>query len=119
MCLTELLSSDLSNCPVRFEIIEQVVLARNRAQHGSSIHTFHVNHDPKTLEKHPEPHFAESQYRILSDAPGFTGTWFGPQIEVTEENLTAAIDEVENLAEWISQHDGKLYERRFRAPNQR
>ena len=53
-----------------------------------------VAHDPKTLEKFPEPHFAEKHYRIPSNAPGFTGTWFGPQIEVTEENLTAAIDEV-------------------------
>ena len=42
--ITEDFGVDYSNCPVKFEIIEQLVLARNRTQHEEDITSNYVKH---------------------------------------------------------------------------
>jgi hypothetical protein len=105
--LGEILATDWADCPVRFDIIEQVVLARNRAQHGGSLSSLRVQHDSKTLRKHPQPFFAnEDELSLWSEAGGDPDAFFtAPNLKVTRDNLFAAIAEIEKLADWI---DGRL-----------
>jgi hypothetical protein len=66
--LGEILQTDWTDCPVDFGIIEQVVLARNRAQHGSDLTSLRVAHDLDTLKKYPRPFFAsEEEMRTWTD----------------------------------------------------
>src|SRR5437588_360489 len=53
--LGEILDTDWRDCPADLALIEQVALARNRGQHGSSLLSLDVTHDAKTLTKHPRP----------------------------------------------------------------
>lgn len=100
--LGKILDTDWSDCPANLAIIEQVVLARNRGQHGMELMTFDVKHDGKTLGKYPAPFFATSAE--IRDWPQEVDPlpWlFGPRLEVTRENLFQAIAEVEKLADYI------------------
>ncbi|RWF91518.1 MAG: hypothetical protein EOQ45_25495 [Mesorhizobium sp.] len=96
--------TDWTNCPVRFDVIEQIVLARNRAQHGEHLSILSARHDPKTLTKHRNLIFAsEGELTMWVDEGADPDTWLAPRLEVTEENLGAAITEVEKLADWIEE----------------
>ncbi|RAI01430.1 hypothetical protein DLJ53_08310 [Acuticoccus sediminis] len=89
---------------MRFDVIEQIVLARNRAQPGEHLSTLGARHDPKTLTRHRDLIFAsEGELRMWVDDGADPDTLLAPRLEITEENLGAAITEVEKLADWIEE----------------
>lgn len=101
-CLGEILKTDWSDCPVQFNVIEQVVHARNRGQHGDDITSVDIAHDLNMLAKHPQPFFAsELETKVWNEHGGGGSSIFAPKIEITRENLFAAIAEIEQLADWI------------------
>jgi len=109
--LGHILDTDWSDCPADFTIIEQVILARNRSQHGDDLRSIQVLHDEKTLVKHPRPFFVnererESWMKGEGDAPS---SLMMPSLEVTRESLFAAIEHVERLADWIDGRMDKAY----------
>ena len=109
--LGHILNTDWTDCPARFDIIEQVVLARNRGQHGGSLTSFHVSHECKTLRKHPRPFFvSEGELKAWDDYGGNANSLFAPTIEVTREKLFSAIQETETLADWIEGRMDKAWE---------
>jgi hypothetical protein len=110
--LGEILDTDWTDCPVRFDIIEQVVLARNRAQHGNHLSSLLVQHDKKTLQKHPEPFFAnEDELSLWKEAGGDPDAVFtAPSLKITRENLFSAVVEIEHLADWIEGRLEKAWE---------
>ena len=98
-----ILDTDWSDCPADLKIIEQVVLARNRGQHGDDLMSFRASHDQHTLNKHPRPFFVNERERdswIENDGTA-TSSFLMPNVEVTREALFAAIEHVEKLADWI------------------
>ena len=75
--LSQILDTDWADCPVRFDVIEQVVLARNRAQHGGDLTSFHVSHDENGLSRHPRPFFAsELEIEAWDQRGGDTNSLF-------------------------------------------
>lgn len=108
--LGEILGTDWSDCPVDFGVLEQVVLARNRAQHGTDLTSLRVTHDTKTLGKFPRPFFANSA-EIDAHEPR-DGSWayiFNPAVEVRRDTLFAAIGEAEALADWIDAQEDRVW----------
>jgi hypothetical protein len=101
--LGPILDTDWSDCPADLKIIEQVVLARNRGQHGGDLTSFHVSHDQHTLDKHPRPFFMNEDEREswMADDGTAASSLLMPSVEVTREGLFAAIEQVEKLADWI------------------
>jgi hypothetical protein len=111
--LGELLETEWTNCPVRFDVIEQIVLARNRAQHGEHLSMLAARHDPKTLTKHRGLIFAsEGELRMWVENGAAPDTLLAPRLEITQENLGAAITEVEKLADWIEARIPDVWARR-------
>ena len=54
------------NCPAKLELLEQVILARNAAQHLDKITDLIPEHRRNDLDKHPRPFFmTESESRFL------------------------------------------------------
>jgi hypothetical protein len=114
--LGHILDTDWSDCPVRLDVIEQVVLARNRGQHGTDLTSLEVRHDNGTLTKHPKPVFAsEAEWQTWQEAGGNPDSFFAPALQVTQERLLLAIDEVEKLADWVDGRLPKAYEWRAKA----
>lgn len=97
-------------------MIEQIILARNRGQHGETVHDFGVTHDHSTMKKYPNPFFAnEEELQSLSEWKDEGSTFLLPAIEITREKLFSALDEVEKLAEYIETRLDKAYEWRMHA----
>lgn len=104
--LSEIMGDEFETCRVRFDVIEQVVLARNDIAHNSDFLSFRTRHNKKTIQKHPNPFFVEAANEVDPDpAP-----WRFLRIEVRREQLMAAVDEVEAFADCIQQRDHVLVE---------
>jgi len=104
--LEHVTGNEFVTCQVRFDVIEQVVLARNDFSHNDNFLSMQTRHNAKTLEKHRNPFFV---------APPVSGDempaeWRFMEIEVSRENLMAAIDEVEKLADWVQSKDRTISE---------
>ena len=109
--LGEIFQTDWGDCLVRFDVIEQIVLARNRGQHGSDLVLLKVRHDSRTLKKYPRPFFAnEDELKVWVDTgEDIDATFATPSIEITRENLFAAVAEAELLADWIEERLDKAW----------
>ncbi len=108
--LEHIMGDAYATCPVRFDLIEQVVLARNDIAHSSDFVSFNARHNRKTLEKHPNPFFVDEDSRV---EPGALA-WNALKIEVSREKLMAAVDEVEKLADWVQENNAVVWEWRRR-----
>lgn len=98
----EILDTDWSDAGIDFAIMEQIILARNRGQHGSTLTMLEPVHDAKTLRKHPQPFFAdEREWRDWEEQGGPADSFLNPNLQITREKLFAAIGEVEKLSDWI------------------
>ena len=107
--LGEILDTDWSDCPANMAVIEQIVLARNRGQHGGDITTFEVTHDAHILKKHPVPFFASSE--DLQEWPpgaGSLASLIKPKIAVSRTQLFEAIEEVEKLVDYVEGRSHKI-----------
>ena len=56
-----------SVCPADLDVIEQIILAKNRDQHPEQITTMRVKHGTADLKKHPRPVFMSESDRDLLD----------------------------------------------------
>ena len=100
--LGEIFVTDWSSDGIDFALIEQIVLARNRGQHGTSLVMMSVTHDEHTLRKHPQPLFAsELDLQLLKESDDPANSFLMLSVEITRATLFAAASEVERLAEWI------------------
>ena len=118
--LEEILDTDWSNCSVDLDLIEQVVLARNRGQHGDDLTSFDVRYDEATLEKHPRPFFvSDDELSVLTSEQGSLASLLRPTLKVGAAQLSRALDEVDALAEWIESRLDKADEWRLRQRGKR
>jgi hypothetical protein len=90
------------DCPVDFDIMEQIVLARNVDQHPDHISTMSVMHTDKDWQKYPQPFFVSDIERKASSDPEMPRvSWMRPTLHVSPEALAAAIEQVEALGDWM------------------
>lgn len=109
--LGEILDTDWTDCAVDRGLIEQIVLARNRGQHGEDLTSFTVTHDTATLEKHPRPFFVgEDEISALTSKPESLGSLLMPTIKVSADGLERAIAEVEALGEYVEARLNRVQE---------
>jgi len=110
--ITENFGVDYSQCPVDFEVIEQIVLARNRTQHEEDITSNRIQHSKKDLSRHPSPHFVSDLDRktLLKDDNSW---WMMPQVYIDKEKLEGTVQVIEKFCFWLERE----YER-ILTPNQ-
>ncbi len=103
-CFGQVLKLSWDDCPVNFDILEQVVLARNRDQHPDHIARLDVTHDKKFRTKHPALFFVSEGERKMFDDPDMANIyWMSPKVHVSRDNLLSAINQVEALGEWLEE----------------
>lgn len=96
----EKLGVDWTNCPVDFDVLEQVVLARNASQHVNQITHTRASHTPGAIGKYPSPLFISDHEKTLMEN-GDGNLLIDPTIHVTRSDLHLAIEEIEKLAAWL------------------
>ena len=99
----ELIKLPMDDCPADIEIIEQVILARNRIQHPEEITTLDVRHSMNDLKKYPRPFFAhEHEIKLAgADEEGAISWWRTPSVVSTKDKIFEAIAQVESLCLWL------------------
>ena len=104
-CFEEVLEQPWADCPADLELVEQIILARNRDQHPKEIMTKHVEHGKKDLAQYPRPVFmSESDRNLLDDVELERGYLINPTVHVSSKTLRQAIAETEKLAAWLEEH---------------
>ncbi len=100
--LGEILNTDWVESGVDFEILEQVVLARNQGQHGNDITGFRAKIDAKTIQQHPRPIFGRTEEIEAMDGEDLVfRNVHGITMKIDRASLFAAIDEIEKLGDWV------------------
>jgi len=93
----------LSKCDADLEIIEQIILSRNRIQHPEKIWDLTIQHSKKDLKKFPNPFFIQKDELVnkkIEDDGNLTW-WFPPSIKTSKGKIFKAIDQVEALCSWL------------------
>lgn len=95
---------DFGACPENLQLLEEVVLARNRFEHPPSITSIRTNYADADLKKLSHPFFvSEREAALFADAEEGERAWFiPPTLHVTEKQLLAAIAVVEGFAKWFN-----------------
>lgn len=110
-CFGHFLQTDWSDCPADFALIEQIVLARNDAQHPKQITDLQLTHSESVKQKHPLPFFlSEYEKQLFETRQGPDYPWFAPKLVVTKEALLEAVHQVELLGEWM---EGPLFDVKY------
>lgn len=87
---------DFTTCKLNLDILEQLVLARNRVQHADNITSNTVTHLPKELARFPSPTFVEPSYSSPSN------TWFSyPLVYVDQHKVDETASLIESFCEWL------------------
>ena len=100
-CFATWLGIDWSTCPADLEIIEQVVLARNRDQHPENITTVRATHADKDWRRFSRPFFMDERELDLLDDNDGSQTLMSPSLHVPRDKLMIAVEQVEVLCEWL------------------
>lgn len=111
-CLASCAGIDWSQCPANIEIIEQVVLARNRDQHPESITSVRVTHAEKDRQRFPRPFFMSEHEAALFKEGDEPTLFMSPSIRVSRDKLMTAIEQVERLCEWL---EGQMFDAKYAA----
>lgn len=114
---------DFAKAPADVNMLEEVVLARNRIWHPDNILT--TSYSAADLKKLLHPFFVnEIERGLFSDAEGkwTSPLCFPPSIRITEEKLVAAVAEVEKFSTWLERdrhvREFSLASQRALTPNQ-
>ena len=98
-----LTSPRLDDCPADLDLIEQITLARNAAQHPKGITDLIPRHRHSDLEKFPRPFFMnEFESRFLEGELADI-SFLVPRVRVSGDRLVRVLKEAEKLATWLDE----------------
>ena len=98
----EQLAIDWTKSPSNLNLLEEIVLTRNRAQHPECITTIQIRQSDRDTSKYPLSFFADEIEMKLYDGDQAQNEWVRPwRINVTKEKLLAALDEVDRFCSWL------------------
>jgi hypothetical protein len=93
---------NIDDCPANMEIIEQLVLARNRAQHPENLTQIGVRHSGNDLKKYPNPYFiSEDERKLLESRDLKSSWWLRPRVDFDHEKIETLIVEIESFCSWL------------------
>lgn len=92
----------LRNSPVNLDILEQMILARNRGQHPEDLSSLDLCHSKHDLEKYPSPYFAHESDLTQTNLNGEDSSWWiTPRIYIDEVKLSHIATEVTKFGRWM------------------
>jgi len=108
-CFGEGFELDWSACPADLDVLKQVVLARNRAQHSDLV-LDHLTHDDKSLQAYPRPFFVRPADEGADES---SSHFLSATIHISREKLFEAIEHAERLGAWVQQGIDDHHRRRW------
>ena len=108
------LSIDFNLVPANLQMLSEVVLARNRIEHPTSITSRRTQYADADHEKMRPPFFVDEREAVLLvDSDEGEKSWLmPPTLHVTAEKLLAALTEIERFVDWFEvEIEKRLYPR--------
>lgn len=87
---------DFTQCPIDVDVLEQLVLARNRTQHSEDITSNSVTHLKRDLDK-----FQSHVFVKAADVPKVNAGFNWVRVHVDESNFNQVIDAIEVFCTWL------------------
>ena len=100
--IEKLLKLQKGDCSTNVELLEQLTLARNAAQHPENINDLIPLYRRSDLKKHPRPFFMSDDESILLEGELADVSFLVPRVRVYREQLFRAIDEAESFVVWLN-----------------
>jgi hypothetical protein len=92
---------DFGSSGCDLNILEGLVLARNRAQHPDTITSLDVRHSEHDLKKTPNPFFVDQREIEVMGDEQFPSFFYEPTVTAKPEHIEAAISEAERFCAWL------------------
>ena len=92
---------DISTCPANLDLIEQILLVRNRVQHPKQLTTVNVSHSERDLKKTLSPYFIRESELTLTSEQENQSWMFPPTISPKKEEIIEAILNIEKFSSWL------------------
>jgi hypothetical protein len=92
---------DFGSAGCDLNILEGLVLARNRAQHPDTITSLDVRHSEHDLKKTPNPFFVDQREIEAMGDEQFPSFFYEPTVTAKPEHIEAAISEAERFCAWL------------------
>ena len=88
---------------MNLQLLEELVLARNRVQHPDSLTTETSHYSSSDLKKLPHPFFIDESDRglFVTASEGQNEWLLAPAIHVTPAKFEESVKTVERFAEWL------------------
>jgi hypothetical protein len=100
-CL-QVFSIDFGDGPCDLKLIEEIVLARNRAQHPDNLVMTLPTYTDSDMKKLPRALFIDNRREIYQGLDGGEREWLmPPTLHVSSDKLSGAISEVERFVAWL------------------
>jgi len=105
ICFEQVSAIVRKECPADLDLIEHVILARNRDQHPEDITSMRVTHGRVDADT-PGYHFfmSEVDRAMFNDREMQNLSFLNPAVHVSREQLFTAISNAEKLADWLEIH---------------
>ena len=99
----QIFSIDFADGPSDLKLIEEFVLARNRAQHPDNLVMTLPTYTEGDMKKLPRALFIDTGREMYEDLEDGERQWLMlPTLHVSSEKLSGAISEVERFVEWLN-----------------
>lgn len=91
-----------TDSPVDLDLLDQLVLARNSAQHPTDITSVRARQSEADAVRYPNAYFGDA-FDIALNEHMKSGSRFlrSPRLDITPDRLSRALDEVETFCEWL------------------
>ena len=98
----QLFNVDFADGPCDLKLLEELVLARNRAQHPDNLVMTLATYTDSDMKKLPSALFIDTRREVYQDLDGNEREWLmPPTLHVSQEKLCKVIDDVERFVEWL------------------
>lgn len=113
-------SDSFSTGPFNFDLIVELVLARNSIQHPDSLIFDTYRYTDEDLAKMPSPFFISDRDKELSEELGEQGrNWLmRPNIHIDTEKFLHALDQLSAFVEWLENQGETIMHKRYLARKQ-
>lgn len=99
---TEKLGIDWEQCNADYSLLEQLILARNSAQHSSEIASLRARQTEIDARRYPSGFFADQFDVLWNDSIGANSRFVQPpRLDMSGERIARALDEVDALCSWL------------------
>ncbi len=93
---------DFADGPCDLKVLEEVVLARNRAQHPDNLIMTLPTYTDSDMKKLSSALFIDTRSEVYQDLDGNEREWLmPPTLHVSQEKLCKVIKDVERFVEWL------------------